>query len=162
MDTIKLKYSEQQIKQVMRAYFRKKIGVALPILMILLTAFVIYRLVQGDRSWYVGFISSVILFAIVIFASSYVVHLRRSIERFRRMKLPTATMEMNSDQFRIESDVGATEVKWSHISRVQCFPGSWLLFFSGNDFVTLPLEGLSEDSKELILSTAESNGAKIT
>lgn len=162
MATIELKYSEQQIKQVIRAYFQKKIGVALPIVTICIIAFVVYRFIEGDRSWYIGFIGAGISFFVVAVVGSYLVHLQRSLTRLKRMKLPVATIEIGPDQFRVESDVGATEVKWAHVSQVQRFQSSWLLFFSGNDFMTLPLEGLSEESKQLILRSAESNGATIT
>lgn len=162
MDTIKLKYREEKIKETIRAYFIKKIGIGLPLVTVLMTIFIIYRIIQGDRSWYVGLVAGVVVSGFILLVSSYLIHIRRSVSRLRRMKTPEAIMEISPEQFRIKSDVGATEIKWSQLSHVQRFPGAWLLFFAGNDFMTLPLEGLSEESKQLVLSKAESNGAKIT
>jgi len=162
MEILRLKYNEQQVKETMRAYFRKKIGITLPIVLGLMSAFVVYRILQGDRTWYVGLVGATVVFAIILLLTSYVVHLRRSQTRLRMMKSPEATMKISPEQFRIESDLGATEMKWKNVTEVQCFSSAWLLFFSGNDFLTLPLEGLSEESKQLILSAVKANGARIT
>jgi len=162
MHTIKLIYSEQQIKKTIGAYFRNKIGVALPLVTTLVAAFTIYRIIQGDQNWYVGVIGAVVVIAVLLIVSSYFIHIRRSLTRFRKMKSPKALMEVGPDHFRIQSDIGATEMKWEALTQVQCYPLAWLLFFSEGDFLTLPLEGLSEESKQLVLSAAENNGVKIS
>ena len=94
-------------------------------------------------------------------AASYFVHLRRSLSRLRRMKTPEATLMLGDDRFKITSDVGSSEIKWNLITKIWRFEYVWLIFFSGNEFMTLPIEGISEQSKAFIMQKAKENGAKI-
>jgi len=162
METIKLIFSESQLKHTMHAHCFRKIGLGAPIATALLFLIVIYRIYQGDRSWYVGFMGAVVLIFLLMNVASYIVHLRRSVSRFKRMKSPEATMDIYPKKFRIQSDLGAVEMNWEHVDRVERFPHGWLLVFFGDEFLTLPLAGLSDETKQLILRTAELNGAEIT
>ena len=161
MEIIKLKYSEPFIREAIRAYWWKQIGLVFPVVTVLLTAFLVYRLANGDRSWVAGTLGSVITLGIVTMVASYYVHLRRSLKRLRRMKSPEATLELGDERFRVASDIGTSELEWSLINQVWCFKNVWLLFFSAGEFMTLPVTEISPESKSFILEKAKANGAKI-
>lgn len=161
MDTIKLQYSEDFIREAIRSYWWKQVGPILPVVTVLLSLFLAYRIVNGDRTWLVGILGTVIIFSLVVMAASYYVHLRRGLQRLERMEKPVATLELGEEQFRIQSDVGSSEIKWSLISQVWRFEKVWLLFFSAGEFMTLPIEGMSPESKSFILSKIKASGAKI-
>jgi len=95
-------------------------------------------------------------------AAVYIVNLRRSLKRLRRMKVPEATLELGEERFRVTSDIGSSEIEWSLISQVWRFEKVWLLFFSAGEFMTIPIAEFTPESKEFIVSKAEANGAKIT
>lgn len=60
------------------------------------------------------------------------------------------------------SDVGTSEIQWSLINKLWRFEHAWLLLFSGNEFMTLPTDGLSDKSKKFITERVKANGAKVT
>ncbi|MBI3546090.1 MAG: YcxB family protein [Gammaproteobacteria bacterium] len=161
MESVTLKYSESFIKRAVRSYWWKTIGPIFPVVTSLLAAFVIYQVIDGDRSWFVGVLGATVIIAIAVMAASYFVHLSRSLSRLRRMKDPVAILELEEKKFRVVSDVGASEMQWSLIKEIWRFEHAWLLLFSGGEFMTLPTEGLSEQSREFITERAKANGAKI-
>jgi hypothetical protein len=128
---------------------------------LLLAAFALYRIIDGDRSWLAGVIEAIVVIAFGVMVSSYFVHLRRGLSRLQRMKTPEAVLALGADTFKVISDVGSSEIKWSLVKRVWRFKNVWLLMFTGSEFMTLPTERLSEQSKTFITERAKANGAKI-
>lgn len=161
MNVIKLKYSEPLIREAIRSYWWKQIGPVFPVITGLLTAFLAYRLADGDRSWIAGVMGSVIILSFIIMASTYFVHLRRALQTLRRMKTQEATLELGDERFRVVSDMGSSEIEWSQIDQVWCFENVWLLFFSAGGFMNLPVTDISPESKSFIVAQAKANGAKI-
>lgn len=162
MHTIKLEYSAPEIKRTIRVYFLKKVGYTLPLVTALLFVFVAYRVVSGDRSWLVGATGAVAVLATLFIFVGYFAHLNRSLARLRRMKVTQAKMELHPEYFRVVSDVGVTELKWSHVSELQRFRYGWLIFLQGSDILTIPVSGLSDESKSLIVEHVRNGGTKIT
>lgn len=161
MDVIKLKYSEPFIREAIRSYWWKQVGPVFPVITALLTAFLAYQVLNGDRSWLVGMLASVIILAFSIMVASYYVHLQRSLKRLRRMKTSEATLELGEERFRVTSDVGSSEIEWTLITEVWRFKGVWLLFFSAGEFMTLPVADISPEHKSFIVEKVKANGAKI-
>lgn len=162
MAPIRLHYSERLIRDAVRAYWWKQIGPKFVIATVLMSIYLVYRLVSGDRGWIVGVVGAVLVLAFGIMAATYFVHLRRSLSRLRRMKVPEGTLEIAEERFKVTSDVGASEIEWSLISGIWRFKKVWLLFFSAGEFMTLPIADISPDSRSFILKKAEAYGAKIT
>ena len=158
---VTLKYSEQFLKQTARAYWWKNIGPVFPTVSLLLAAFVIYRVLEGDRSWLVGVTGAIVVMGVVIMLASYFVHLQRSLNRLKRMKIPEAILELGEQSFKVTSDVGSSEMQWSLIKKIWCFEHAWLFQFSAGEFMTIPTDGLSDQSRTFIVDRAKANGAKI-
>jgi uncharacterized membrane protein YecN with MAPEG domain len=161
MERVTLTYSEQVIKEAVRSVWWRTIGPLFPAVSLLLAAFVIYRAIHGDRSWFIGVLGATVIIGAAVMIASYFVQLSRSLARLRRMKTPEATLELGEERFRVVSDVGAFEIQWSLIKQLWRFERAWVLLFSGSEFMTLPIDGLSEQSKEFIKDRAKANGAKI-
>ncbi len=161
MAPIKLKYSETLIRQSVRSYWWKQIGLTFLAVLVSLTFYVIYLLISGNRTWFVGVIGTVVIMGIFTISTSYVVQLNRGLYRFRRMKVPEATLELAENHFKVTSDIGSSKIEWSLISKILCLENAWIIYFSGNDIITFPLASLPEDSKLYILSKARFNNVKI-
>jgi hypothetical protein len=116
---------------------------------------------SGERSWWVGASGTVLVLAVILSATVYVTHLRRSLGVLRKMQSPEATFEFDEDRFRVSSDLGTSELKWGMITEVWCLPDFWLLFVSQGQFITLPLADLDADARAFILAKVKSSGAKI-
>jgi hypothetical protein len=117
METIKLKYSEAFIKRAVKSYWWKQISPLFLGVTVTMFIFLVYLLLNGDRSWLVGLLAGVVSLAIAVITASYFVHLTRALGRLRRMKAPEATLELTENRFRVASDVGESEFEWSIISK---------------------------------------------
>lgn len=161
LNSIKLRYSESLIREAVRSYWIKHVGLGFPVATLLLSLILVFQIIEGDRTWVIGVLGSVVFMAFVIMVASYYVHLHRSLKRFKMMKSPDATLELDAEKFRVKSDMGSSEFQWALISQVWRLEKVWLLFFSAGEFMTLPIEGMSAESKSFIISKLEANGAKI-
>ncbi len=161
MEPYKLQYSESLIRKGVFAYWQRQIGVIFPLVTLLLSAYFGYLLVAGNRSWLVGVLGTVILLALVTMAASYFVHLGRSLTRLRRMKIPEAILELGVDKFKVTSDVGSSEIQWTLIQKLWRFDDIWLLFFSGGEFMSIPVSDLPADAKMFMEARLADNGAEI-
>ena len=121
----------------------------------------VWRLAEGDRSWLVGLVAALVLIGVLLPLMVYLVHYRNSIGKFRQMAEPLAEFIADEDQFTLSSSLGATTLKWNAVTEVWRLETLWLLLFSKAQFVTLPLEGMSEQMRSFILDKVRAAGGKI-
>lgn len=140
-----LEYSTKLLKRAVRDYWRHMIGYLLPAATVLMLAFFVFLVWSGNRSWLVGLIGSVVVFAVAFMSTIYVAHLRSSIARLDAMGQPSATLELSDERLRIHSNAGASEVPFASITDVWLRKDYWLLFLGTNQFITIPTDNLSQD-----------------
>lgn len=161
METIQLEYSKLLITRAIKSYWWRQVGPLFLVTTIFMSAFLIYRVLEGDRSWLVGLVGAVVFMAIAIMTATYFVHLRRSLTKLENMGLPIATLELGEEQFHVSSNIGRSEILWSQITQVWRFNEVWLIFFSAGEFMTLPISSISEENKEFIINKVSHTGAKV-
>jgi len=156
-----LRYTERLVAQAVRAFWRKTIGSGLLVAIALMIVFLVWLLVDGDRSWVVGLTAAVVLLGVVLPVAVYLVHYRNSMRKFREMSPPVAEFVADDDTFTLSSDRGTTSLKWNAVTEVWRFESLWLLLFSKAQFVTLPLEDVPGPMQAFILDRVTSSGGKI-
>lgn len=161
MESYKLKYSEALIREGILAYWRKQIGIIFPLVAMLLSAYFGYLVVAGNRSWWVGVLGTVVVLAFATMAASYFVHLDRSLKRLRRMKSPEAVLELSEERFKVTSDIGSSEIQWSLVRKLWRFENIWILFFSGDEFMLIPVAELPLEVRSSIEAKLVANDAEI-
>jgi hypothetical protein len=161
MTTIKLEYSEPLIRRTIKSYWWRQIGPVFLFITVAFMVFLIYLLLKGDRSWLVGLIGAVIFMAVSTMIATYVVHLKRSLTKLRNMDSPEAILELRDTHFRISSCMGSIEVCWLLIKEIWRFEDAWLIFFSSNEMMTLPIKNFNKDDIDFIISKAKQTGTKI-
>lgn len=161
METIKLEFSKPLIKSAIRSYWWRQVGPLFLLVTVFMAGYLIYLVLQGDRSWLVGLAGAVVCMAVTIMLALYVVHLKRCLSKLGMMDKPEATLQLEENRFRVSSSAGSSEIDWSLIVQVWCFDEVWLLFFSAGEFMTLPTKHIGPESKVYILSKFSEVGAKV-
>lgn len=161
MRSVKLHYSEALIRRAVVAFWWRTTGWLYVVALLLLLFSFCSALWSGDRSWWVGASGTLLVISVAVAIAVYMVHLRNSLVRFRRMRVPEATFGFDEERFRVSSDVGASELDWSTITEIWRFQEFWLLFVSRAQFITLPAADLPADAQEFILAKASTCGAKV-
>ncbi len=154
MQEVRLRYSEQLLREVVRAFvfrgFLRRLGASFFIKLALIVAALAWFISRGDTGWIVGFLAAFVLFVLVGFAKVYEAHFRNTIGRFRQMGTPEATLSYDEQQICYTSEFGSFAIPWSAITEVWRYPRFWLLLLSPSQFVTLPLECLDERARDFI------------
>ena len=161
MESIELNYSEKLIKDTVRKCWFRQIGPFFFVVLSALTIYAIYLIFSGDRTWYVGLIGTVVIIGAITIFASYIVQINRALTRLKRMEKPNAIFEYSENNFKVTSDIGSSEFKWSLISKIMCLDRAWVIYFSENETMTLPITNINEDSRAFILSKVRENKGKI-
>jgi hypothetical protein len=156
-----LTYTEALVARAVTLYWRRSIGIGLVIAVLVTIAALLWLITNGDRTWVVGLLRAVVALGILFPAIVYVVHYRNSMDKFREMANPIAEFIADDDEFTLSSDRGTTTLKWSAIREVWRYDFLWLLLFSRAQFVTVPLDGVSEKMRRYVLARIRASGGKV-
>ena len=156
-----LRYTEDIVARAVFEFWRRSIGIGIGVAIAIMIGLLIWRVTDGDRSWFVGLLAAIVLLGILLPLMVYVVHYRNSMSKFRDMAEPIAEFVADEDEFTMSSSRGTTTLKWGAVTEVWCFESLRLLLFSKAQFVTLPLEGLSEQMRSFVLERVRAGGGKI-
>jgi len=154
VEPLTLHYSEGLLRRAVRAFWWQAIGWGRAAWLAFVATLLVVLVWKGDRSWAVGLLGGTLGCAVLVSATVYVTHHRASLARFRRMRVPEATLELGDERFRITSDLGTSELGWDAVSGVRRYPEFWLLYFSRAEFITLPAADLPDEARALILARA--------
>lgn len=147
--------------QAVRCYWRRTMNLGLLLAVAIMFALLVWLLLQGDRSWLVGMVASVVVLGLAMPGVVYLVHYKNSISKFRDMAQPIATFVAEDDSFTLSSDRGTTTLKWDTVVELWRFEAFWLLLFSKAQFVTVPLEGMPQQMQSYVLDRVRSAGGKV-
>ncbi len=154
-------YSEPLVRQAVFAFWRRSIGIGY-VLALIVTAFSLgFLIAQGNSSWLVGALATVLALGVAFVVLLYFVHYRNSLSKFREMDSPHANFRADEAAFTISSGIGATTLQWSAIKELWQFSGVWLFLYSKAQFSTLPLASLSPEMQAFILQRVQAAGGKI-
>lgn len=156
-----LHYSEALVRSAVVAFWWRTVGWKFVVAFLALAGALGYLVLAGDRSWLVGALGAVLGLALALVVTIYVVHLRGSLQRFRRMTTKEASLTADSDKLVLASDVGTSELRWAAVCDVWRFERFWLLFFSRAQFVTLPVADLDGHAQEFIAERVRIHGGKV-
>lgn len=156
-----LNYTERLVEKAVRLFWLRTVGYGELVAVVVMIAVLAWRIVEGDRSWFVGVLATLVFLSIAIPVAIYFGHYRNSLGKFREMKQPVAEFVVDENSLTLSSDLGATTLKWGAVTEVWRFESLWLLLFSKAQFVTIPLDGLPESMREFVLERVRESGGKI-
>ncbi|MGB4811001.1 MAG: YcxB family protein [Methylophilaceae bacterium] len=143
------------------AYWQRTVGLGFVAAKVLINISLAILLFQGNASWIVVLLASVLFVGILFIAAIYFVHMANSMRTFRAIGKPQATFTTDENTFSFSSVAGQSMLPWQSIRDVCKFPTFWLLLFSKAQFATLPSVNLPNEIQQLIVKKVRSNGGKI-
>jgi len=155
-----LTYTKSLIHRAVLAYWWRSVGIGFVMAMLFVALSLAYYLGNGDRSWVVGVIASVLALGLALAAMLYVVHRRNAFARLRALGNDPVTLYIDDVSFTITSAAGSSTLPWRAITGVQQYPEFWLIYFSKAHFMTLPLASLPPAMRTTILERLAINGVK--
>jgi len=154
-------YSKALLHQAVFAFWRRSVGVGFFVALLIAALGLVVLMALGQSSWIIGSLAAVLLVGIVFALVVYVVHYRRSLQKFRQMGQPRATFRADDSSFTMSSDIGTTTLQWSAVKELWQFPSVWLLLYSKAQFSTLPLACLPPETQTYIVQRVRESGGKV-
>jgi hypothetical protein len=156
-----LMYSEALVRRAIFQFWRRTVGWGFPIALLICAVGVVSMLMRGDKSWLVGLVGAVFVLGVAIFVQLYLSHYRNSMAKFRALQNARASLSLDSATFTLTSSEGSSTIPWKTVSEIWKFEEFWLLLFSKAQFVTLPLESLTDEMRSIISDRVREAGGKV-
>jgi YcxB-like protein len=157
-----LTYSIPLLRSAVFAYWKRSVGIVLPVAVAIVTVDLIFLIIRGDSSWVVGAMAMSVVIALSFVLALYLVHYRNALRKLREMGPPKARFVAEESTFTVESGMGASMCQWSAIKEIWTFPAFWLLLFSKAQFMTIPIACLTPDARAFVLERVRKTGGKIS
>lgn len=155
-----LNYTPALVRQSVWAYWKRAVGITWPLVLILLTGYLVIVAREGNTGWTVGAFGAIVAMGYAFLAMVYVTHLRHGLGILRTMGQPQATLDIDDTGFTVTSGAGQSTVPWRSVQEVWRCPGFWLLMFSPSQFFTIPLDNLPEAMQAEFLARVQQHGGK--
>lgn len=156
-----LAYDKTLLRQATFAFWRHTVGLAFPLVLTALTAYVAYLWAMGNRTWEIGVLATVAALGFCFSGALYFVHYRNALEKLRDMGAPEAQFIADSESFTVSSGIGSSSLKWSSVLELWCFEDFWLVLFSKAQLMTIPLKSVSQEMQAFVLERVASSGGKV-
>lgn len=143
-------YTQATLRDAVRTYVVRRFVVEqrrlwlLSGLMIVMAAYFAWK---GQAGWVIALAASAALLAPILTALGWWVHLSNTLDAFRRMAAPRASIGLRDDAMEIASDAGRGEVPWSALTEIWERPGHWMFFTGKSRFNVLPKANVPEEAR---------------
>jgi hypothetical protein len=154
-------YSTALLHQAVFAFWRRSVGVGFFVALFIAAIGLVVLVALGQSSWIIGGLAAVLAVGVAFAIVIYVVHYRRSLQKFRQMDKPQALFRAEESSFTMISDIGTTTLQWSAVKELWQFSNVWLLLYSKAQFTTLPLACLPPETQAYIVQCVRTAGGKV-
>lgn len=154
-------YSTALLRQAVFAFWRRSVGVGFFVALFIAAIGLVVLVALGQSSWIIGGLATVLAVGVAFAIVIYVVHYRRSLQKFRQMDKPQALFRAEESSFTMSSDIGTTTLQWSAVKELWQFQNVWLLLYSKAQFTTLPLACLSPETQAYIVQCVRDAGGRV-
>ena len=154
-------YSTTLLRQAVFAFWKRSVGVGFFVALLIAALGLVVLVALGQSSWIIGGLGAVLVLGTAFPIVVYVVHYRRSLQKFHQMDNPQATFRAEESSFTMVSDIGTTTLQWSAVKELWQFPNVWLLLYSKAQFTTLPLSCLPSETQAYIVQCVRAAGGKV-
>lgn len=158
---ITLRYDESLLRRAMLGYWWRQIGVGYILALVVMAGCLAILIANGDKSWLVGVLATMLVVGILMMTALYVVSYRRALGKLKAMDKPEAKLILSESSLTLSSGAGSSTIPWSTVTELWQFPDFWLLFFSKSSFSTVPLGDFSSDARAFFLERVQAAGGKI-
>ena len=157
-----LSYSQPLVKRAALAFWRRKVGVALPLAFVVTVGAWLYTVVVArDSSWMAGATGAILLFCAVLVGAVFFSQYRSSLQRLREMRTPAAVFRAGDDGFELNSDIGSVKLAWTSVKEIWQFQEFWLLMFSKHQYNVIPTSNFTLEMKDFVVHKVTASGGKV-
>jgi uncharacterized membrane protein len=146
--------------EAVRLYWSRAVGIATPLTVLALVAFIAWHLVRGDRSWIMVGEALVVLLAIAWVSALYFGHYRK-VCRWRREVADTQA-EVVADEESLSLAVAGhvSNFRWDQKLELLRLPKAWLVVGPRGEWAAIPTAGMPAEMQEFVVAKVQSGGGK--
>ena len=158
---VSLIYTESLVRRSVRRFCGRTIGWLYPVVLLMMFTLTCWFLFEGDRSWFVGVMGTVLLLGTLVPVVLYRNQMAVSLAKFHALEGHPVSFRATDEKVTIRAASAASELQWKAITEVWRYPDCWLLLLSRVQFMTFPLEGVPLDAQAFLLERVKANGGRV-
>jgi len=153
-------YSGPAQAEAIRLYWSRMVGVATPITVLALVAFIVWHLVRGERSWIMVAEAVVVVLALAWVSVIYFGHYRK-VRAWSRI-VADIQAEVVADEESLSLTVAdyVFRFRWDQKLELSRFPNAWLVVAPAGEWAALPSAELPPEMKDFVVTKVQSAGGK--
>ena len=156
-----LKYNEPILRRAVFVFWRRIVGIGIPVTLVVCLCGLAVLLLQDETSWIVGALATFFAMVVAFIVAIYVAHLRIAMRKLHNMEASQLVFAAEESSFTIVSKIASSTLAWSVVTEVWRFPTFWVLLFSKAHFFTFPLAGVSQEMQTFVIEKIRSAGGKV-
>jgi hypothetical protein len=118
-------------------------------------------IVRQAEAWLVCCVLVSAVLTVACLLGAYVAYLHRALSKFRRMGGPTAEVTISGGEFHVKTTLADSRLQWRAITGIWRFPETWMVFVGTSDFMTLPIDAISMEDRELMCARVRQHGGRV-
>jgi hypothetical protein len=136
-----LEYNEPILRQAVFVFWRRTVGVGIPITLVVGFCCLAVLLLQDGASWIVGALATFFAMIVAFIVAVYVTYLRIAMRKLHDMEASKLVFIAEESSFTVISKIASSALAWSVVREVWRFPTYWVLLFFKGAFLHLPAGG---------------------
>lgn len=159
--TATLKYDPSLIREAAVCFWRRTVDYKFFLAFLVVAASLVVLLLQGDRSWVIGVLASVLALGAGFSAAIFFVHYHNAMRKYRGLESGQVVITASETTLSLSSSLGTASLPWSAVTEVWRSERVWLLLFSKAQFSTLPVSSMSPELQSFIIERVKAAGGKV-
>jgi hypothetical protein len=138
------------------------IGPAAVVVWVLFVAWLLQRVVAGERSVFVGALGAVVVLLAFSYGAAFVGAHRRAVAAFDRLSDKTSEFVFTEQGFSMRDDLGYREWPWRAVREVWRTKRAWIVIFTARSgYVTVPIADVSDETRMFVLERVARFGDRV-
>ena len=129
---------------------------------VLFVAWLLQRVVAGERSVFVGALGAVVVLAAFYYAGAFVGPHRRAVAAFDRLSDKTSEFVFTEQGFSMRYCLGYRESLWRTVAEVWRTKRAWILIFTAwSGYLVLPIADITDETRIFVVEQVARHGGRV-
>jgi hypothetical protein len=140
----------------------RTIGPAAVVVWVLFVAWLLQRVVAGERSVFVGALGAVVVLAAFYYGAAFSAAHRRAVATFDRLADKTSEFVFTEDGFSMRDDLGYREWPWRAVREVWRTKRAWIVIFAARSgYLAMPIADISDQTKVFVVEHVTRHSGRV-
>jgi hypothetical protein len=159
---VRVTYDRDTLTDAAHRLAIQTIGPVGVVVWLLFVAWLLQRLVVGERSVFVGALGASVVLVAFYYGAAFVGAHRRAVAAFDRLSDKTSEFVFNEHGFSMRYDLGYREWPWRAVAEVWRTKRAWIVIFTAwSGYLALPIADISDQTRMFVVEQVARHSGRV-